>query len=792
LYDTFLVNQVNPADPRMPSFAGELEIAYKRYKEPGYAWLLSLNPRRDANITYGRATWGYVGLTHGEPLPEKLPPPPAPGGVYPGLGFAFLRGDQSPDYWTSGGLTALVMLGKWLGHGHSDDYSLILHGKGRLLYPDLNVIQYESPYLNWTHEGIAHNTLLVDHQSPSHGPFTTKHDLNEDVKYFAIAGSAYPGVKQTRAMLLTKQYLADFFQAADTDETANPHVFDWVLHGLGRLYVGNPGAYRPTNALVPYYGWVDNERSRATDGTFQADWIQRTAGVTPGVQAFGKEWFDHEVGVRMTMLGSPGTRVYAGDGPFTNGQPYHRIAGNPEGSLPLVVVRREATATVFAAIHEPYGGRPQVEQVRRLAETPAAAAVLVQSPDFTDYLLVAFDDQQQTLTCATGEAFTFAGYGYVRIEKSGIRASGKLGGFRVRLPASATATEATINGKKEPLGKTEGFSQWGKLAKQPSPTTTGDATDDSPERAASVHYRFQPEEAHLVAGGQKKIEMHLRCVGVGQTAGRLRLVAPPDLKVEPGAIEVAPITEGQERVVRFQVQATKDAPSILRQLRVLPDQGLRAAPQSLLVSTGVVMTADTRMPKSGQFVIRAPGYTMNVDQYSAVGQHLIDADGHRRVGRVTFGGNFTTGFAGLSCDGQWSFHFGLPCEGYWTGPNNVTARSLGLGGAPNARLLYTFHEDRIVIRVVPPTDATKEFTMWLGNFDVLGPPVHNGKQEQPWSPIVGDRFFFPHPLYRQGVLLTTPPKTALQLRGDTAVSFPIRLGQEVTLGFAEHGAAKIK
>jgi hypothetical protein len=73
----------------------------------------------------------------------------------------------------------------------------------------------------------------------------------------------------------------------------------------------------------------------------------------------------------------------------------------------------------------------------------------------------------------------------------------------------------------------------------------------------------------------------------------------------------------------------------------------------------------------------------------------------------------------------------------------------------------------------------------MGNFDILGPPIHNGKQEQPWSPIVADRFFFPHLLYRQGVLLTTPPKTPLQLRGDTAVSFPIRVGQEVTLGFAE-------
>ena len=184
LLDTFLVNPVGTE--RSPSFAGELEIAYQRYKDPGYAWLLSLNPNRDACINYGRAVWGYIGLIHGEPLPEKLTPPPAPGGVYPGMGFALLRADESPNYWSSGGLTAVVMLGKWLSHGHADDYNLILHGKGRLLYPDLNVIQYEPSYLNWTREGIAHNTLLVDHQSPSHGPFTTSSELTEDVKYFAI------------------------------------------------------------------------------------------------------------------------------------------------------------------------------------------------------------------------------------------------------------------------------------------------------------------------------------------------------------------------------------------------------------------------------------------------------------------------------------------------------------------------------------------------------------------------------------------------------------------------------
>jgi hypothetical protein len=788
LFETFLINPADPA--RTPAFSGELEIAYKRYQDPGYAWLLSLNPKRDASITYGRAVWGYVALTHGEPLPEKVAPPPAPGGVYPGLGFALLRADESPDYWTSGGLATLVMLGKWVGHGHSDDYSLILHGKGRLLYPDLNVIQYEPSYLNWTHEGIAHNTLLVDHQSPAHGPFTTRHDFDEDVKHFAIAGTAYPGVRQTRALLLTKQYLADFFQAADTEDPPRPHVFDWVLHGLGRLYVGNPGAYRPTDSLVPFYWWVDNERGRTVDATWQADWIQRSAGVTPGLQAFGNEWFQHEVGVRMTMAGSKGTQVYAGDGPFTDGPPYHRIDGNPEGSLPMLVVRREAPSAIFAAVHEPYEGRPRIQQVRRVAETAAATAMMVQAPEFTDYLMTAFEEGRHTLSAATGEVFAFSDYGYLRMEKGAVQARGKISGFRVPAPSRPLDGEALVNGKKERLRKTGGFLEWGELPKESPPAPTGEAAENPPEHSAWVHTWFLPEEVHLAAGGEKEVEMHLRSVGEGRPSGQLRLAAPQGLTVEPTHVAVEPLEAGQERIVRLKVAAAKEAANSLREIRLAPEQGLQAAPQTLLVSTGVVMTADNRVPKSAQFVVRAPGYTMKVDHYSGVSFYLLDADGHRRFGRVTRG-NFLTGFAGVACEGKWSLLFGLPCEGIWAGPNNLTVRSLSLGGAPNARLLYTFLADRISIAVVPPTDTTKEFTMWLGNFDILGPPVHNGKQEAPHLPIIADRFCFPHPMYRQGVLLITPAKTALQFR-ETSVSFPIRTGQEISLQFVEQGEAQVR
>ncbi|MGB2824165.1 MAG: alginate lyase family protein, partial [Phycisphaerae bacterium] len=404
LWETFLV----PGD----LFPGNLEVAYKRYKDPAYGWIIGLNRKRDAFVSYGRAVWGYVALTHGEPLGDKLTPPAAPSGVYSQQGFAFLRADETPAYWTSGALAAMVMLGKPIGHGHNDFYSLVLHGKGRLLYPDLNVIQYEPTYLRWTREGIAHSTLLVDHESPRGGPFTTRHEFTDDVKFLALRGSAFEDIDQSRVLLLTREYLADFFHAADRN--GRDRAMDWVLHGLGRLYPGGPATFRATHDLVPFYWWIDNEKSRTVDGTWRADWIQSSAGLTRGLQ-FGPEWFAQTAGVRMTMLGTASTRVYCGDGPITDGPPYGRIDGNPEGSSPMVLARRKAAATTFAAVHEAYRDRPSVGRVSRLAEDDHAVAIVVAAPAFTDFVLAAFDGKEHTLAAGGGPAFSFSNYAYLRV-----------------------------------------------------------------------------------------------------------------------------------------------------------------------------------------------------------------------------------------------------------------------------------------------------------------------------------------------------------------------------------------
>ncbi len=82
--------------------------------------------------------------------------------------------------------------------------------------------------------------------------------------------------------------------------------------------------------------------------------------------------------------------------------------------------------------------------------------------------------------------------------------------------------------------------------------------------------------------------------------------------------------------------------------------------------------------------------------------------------------------------------------------------------------------------------------MWLGNFDTLEAPIHNGEQRVPWEPVVAEWLFFPHPVYHQGVLIRFSKRTPVTLNipssptagsGQAAVHFPMKSGDEVSLSF---------
>jgi hypothetical protein len=762
------------------SFMGVLEVAYKRFHDEGYAWVLSLDPYREAYISSGRPAFSYVALTHGEPLPRRPRPPAAPGGLYPSMGFAVIRSDESPNYWSAGGLTAVLRLGTSVGHGHDDYFSLILHGKGRLLYPDLNVIQYEPRWLNWTAAGIGHSTLLIDQESPSPGKQATRHDFTPEVKFFAVEGSAFEQSVQERALFLTDSYLVDVFRAADTG--GRERTFDWVIHGLGRLYPGNPAAYRPSSDLVPYYGWVDRERSRAFDGAWQADWVQSRSGI---LEREGKAP-EAETGVRVTVLGAAGTRVYVGEGPLVDAPPHHRLDGHAEPSCPLVLARRKATATTFAAVHEPYTDRPSARSVALIQESAGGIGVKVEGEGVSDRLLVGFGSApgSTVLRSADGQAFRFSGYGFVRASGKSVVARGKLEAFRVHVGDRRDLSLA-LNGKNERVTVRDGFLVYGDLPGEPGAAAPAPPAQETAETRAALHSFFLPEEVRLKAGGEREVAVTLRAVGPGEVSGALRFVAPDGITVEPATVELAPaLAEGEPRTVTLRVKARHGLAAGLFEIRAQPVGKTPAGVETLPVSVGVVLKKDRRVPRLAQWVARAPGYTMNVDEFSGVGTYLLDAEGHRRFGRFATG-NFIHGFGAVQRGNDWIFRAQQACQQVWNTPNSLTFLSDG-------RLQYQFREDRVVITYLNPSRAEREQTVWLGNFDALESPVHNGARGAAHEPVVAEWLFFPHPVYRQGVLVRFSKARSVTLHlpsdltasvGQAAVEFPMRSGEEVSLGF---------
>jgi hypothetical protein len=757
------------------SFMAVLELAYRRFHDEGYAWLLSLDPDRTAYIGRGRPAFSYVALTHGERLPPNPAPPPAPCGFYPNMGFAVLRSDESPRYWSTGGLAAVVRGGTSVGHGHEDYFSLILHGKGHLLYPDINVIQYEPRWLNWTAEGIGHSTLLIDHESPAPGKQATRQDFAPEVKFFAVEGAAFERSVQERALLMTDNYLADFFRAADTE--GRERTFDWVVHGLGRLYPGNPAAYRSSMDLVPFYGWIDRERSRAFDGMWQADWVQSRAGILDreGTPA------ESETGVRVTVLGTQGTRIYAGDGPLADAPPHHRLDGHPEPACPLVLVRRQAKTATFAAVHEPYTDRPSLRNISLLQETGDAMGMKVEADRFSDRLLVRFGSSPDTtvLRSPDGEAFRFAGYGFVRTVGQAVTVRGKFEAFRIR--ADRSDLTLTVNGNQDPAVVKDGFLVYGDMPGE-AVAAAAPVLPNAVETRAAVHSYFLPEEVRLKAGAEREVLMTLRAVGRGEATGALRFVAPDGISVEPNTIDLSPpLIEAAPRTVTLRVRARGGFPNGLCEIRAEPVDDTPASVETLPVSVGLVLKKDRRIPRLAQWVARAPGYTMKVDEFSGVGMYLLDADGHRRFGRFATG-NFLYGFGAVQRGSDWIFRAQQASQQVWSSPSSLTFLSDG-------RLEYTFHEDRITIKFLNPSRAEVEQTMWLGNFDMLEPPVHNGTQRVPHEPVVAEWLFFPHPVFRQGVLLRFTKSTPVTLHlsnatnAQSAVHFPMKSGEEVSLSF---------
>lgn len=121
------------------------------------------------------------------------------------------------------------------GHGHPDKLNVILSGLGQMFSPDLGSAGYGLRiHGSWYRQSLSHNLVVVDRQSqrPSAGKMTHFRGTGDVQWVSARADQAYPRVRWQRTLFLCHE---GYVVIADSLESEEERLFDWVYHNLGKL-----------------------------------------------------------------------------------------------------------------------------------------------------------------------------------------------------------------------------------------------------------------------------------------------------------------------------------------------------------------------------------------------------------------------------------------------------------------------------------------------------------------------------------------------------------------------------
>jgi hypothetical protein len=332
------------ADGSLPRFGDDVsssarrvgrlfEPAYHAYRDPQILALLG-DRMSFENLLLGRTA---------APVAQ---PPALESRVFEDAGHAILRiGGEA-------GLTAALTFGPYGGfHGHFDKLSFVFFGFGRELGVDPGRARsqaYRLPiHTKWYKATLAHNAVLVDRQSqkPAAGRSLQFESARDYVLAAAACDEAYPGVSQTRWLLMTPRYLL----VIDRLRSETGHRFDWLYHNRGEKVICD--AVRDDVTLAgefPGGEYIRHARRGAADTAIRA------------------QFPDARVSTHLTMAAAPGTIVTTGEG----------VGGSVDDGVPVIMIAREGREAWFTAVLEPVrsDGRPQVTDVQF---TPAADGPVV-------------------------------------------------------------------------------------------------------------------------------------------------------------------------------------------------------------------------------------------------------------------------------------------------------------------------------------------------------------------------------------------------------------------------------
>ncbi|MGD0896780.1 MAG: hypothetical protein ABR915_03020 [Thermoguttaceae bacterium] len=455
------------------------ELAHRKWPDAGFDYFLA-QMRRPGDERYVPSL--YWGL---EPIdPAKVKTPAMPSLAAPGRGQALLRAEEGPEYWTSPAPAAALEMG--FGHGlQGAAFSLLgLTAFQRPLYFDERHLGAFGEGPTWAAAARSHCTVAVDNRHLAQvrsgwavvtqavwpkppGRCPVRSDFNKLAKFVAVRGQPrevevadprtkattkqllefYPGVKDTeRCLLLTREYLFDVFRMVSSE----PRTYHWLVHAFGKAVPDRPEEWKESKDLpaalasgdeAGIYNFRD-ERSLAADGrTWSLGAVQTCALEDLSSSRLGQAWYDRRIGVRVTMLGEPGTTAYFAPFPGTRGErpvkprgeavpqlgDEHRLKPRdkqydtedqnireldvpPAGAAPAkrdkpkpekppeearpklvfdpkrademggvsIIAARRTPATAFVVLHEPMEkGQWKIDVLRRIGQTDQALAVAV-------------------------------------------------------------------------------------------------------------------------------------------------------------------------------------------------------------------------------------------------------------------------------------------------------------------------------------------------------------------------------------------------------------------------------
>jgi hypothetical protein len=612
--DLFLVNPAAPTGNVVMHDA--LIAAYNASRDPRYGAFVSMIPGYAPNL-----------IDH-PPLPDKIQLPPAPSKVWPTYGLAMLRSDESPSYWTSGKAIAVFqIMSKGYGHDHRDKFSISLHGAGRLFYPNYNALNYENPNVGWTRNSVSHNTLIVDEGETRDAELTSlHHEFSPEVKFLASsADGVFEGVSQTRALLLTREYLLDVVHAV----SPVPHTYDYVLHSFGIAEPEKPGAFKSTDALMKRYWLVDDQKAMTTREPWMLDFVIEEK---PDARAgfYGREWYEHKAKLRFRMAGGPQTLVVYGEwGNQLARLVSEKYKGAKLDQLTTLVARRTGEReALFVTSHEPSSGtdQPQVTRVVTLGQTKTAVVIRVDAKDFTDYAAIELgrgDHAAENSLVVPGEQpyfFAFKIYGYARIKKDG---SVTLRGDWTGLGLPGANGPVTLNGKAIAADTKDGILLFGK-----QPTALGNRRDERlPEFPIPV--KITPEAVRESLGEWRAATFTLDNTLKQPVSGTLEFELPAGFAVEPEKIKFGPLQPRASAKVSVNV-ISNNAGRHTVPYHVTYQAGssneIRTAALPLTVITGPTLQSVYEYPRP-YYLIQSPGYSARVDMVNGIHLFLADDDG---------------------------------------------------------------------------------------------------------------------------------------------------------------------